>query len=100
MHVVDLATGSQVRSQVVTVGGQQFVRAEAPNIPSVGYKVFEIRTGAGQAFEDGPTASATTGVKENMSHIAHALRRAGRSRAWWRSGSATASSRGTRAGSR
>ena len=61
VHVVDLATGSEVRSQVVTVGGQQFVRAEAPNIPSVGYKVFEIRAGAGQAFQDGPTASATTG---------------------------------------
>ncbi len=65
VHVVDLATGSEVRSQVVTIGGQQFVRAEAPNIPSVGYKVFEIRAGAGQAFAGAPTASATTGVMEN-----------------------------------
>jgi|GEM_PF-403940 len=65
VHVVDLTTGAEVPSQPVTVGGFPFVRIEAPAIPSVGYKVFEVRSGAGQAFAGAPTASAATGVMEN-----------------------------------
>ena len=63
--VVDLSTGAEVPSQVVTVGGTRFVRIEAPNVPSVGYKVFEVRSGTGQTFANGPTANASTGVMEN-----------------------------------
>jgi alpha-mannosidase len=63
--VVDLATGTEVPSQVVTVGGTRFVRIEAPNVPSVGYKVFEVRSGTGQTFANSPTADASTGVMEN-----------------------------------
>jgi alpha-mannosidase len=65
VHVVDLTTGAEVPSQVVTVDGVRYVRIEAPNIPSVGYKVFEVRAGAGQVFANAPTASASTGVMEN-----------------------------------
>ena len=65
MHVVDLTTSQEVPSQVVTVGGSQYLRVQAPAVPSVGYKVFEIRPGAGQAFANSPTASASTGVIEN-----------------------------------
>ena len=65
MHVVDLTTGQEVPSQVVTVGGSQYLRVQAPAVPSVGYKVFEIRPGAGQTFANSPTANASTGVIEN-----------------------------------
>jgi chitodextrinase len=65
IHAVDLTTGTEVPSQVVTIGGAQSVRVLAPNVPSVGYKVFEIQPGAGQVFTGGPTADATTGVMEN-----------------------------------
>ncbi len=65
VHVVDLTTSQEVPSQVVTVGGSQYLRVQAPAVPSVGYKVFEIRPGAGQTFANSPTASASTGVIEN-----------------------------------
>jgi alpha-mannosidase len=64
-YVVDLATGTEVPSQVVTVGGTRYVRVVAPNVPSVGYKVFEVRPGTGQTFANGPMANASTGVMEN-----------------------------------
>jgi alpha-mannosidase len=68
VHVVDLTTGSEVPSQPLTIGGSQYLRVQAPAVPSVGYKVFEIQPGAGQTFADGPTANATTGVLENEAY--------------------------------
>jgi alpha-mannosidase len=65
VHVVDLTTGLEVPSQVVVIGGSQSVRVQAPNVPSVGYKVFEIQPGAGAIFTGSPTADAGTGVMEN-----------------------------------
>jgi len=55
VHVVDIATGQQVPSQYVTVNGRTHLRVLASNVPSVGYKVFEIRSGAGTAFPDAAT---------------------------------------------
>jgi alpha-mannosidase len=47
IRIVDVANAmSEVPSQVVTVDGKQYVRLQAPNVPSAGYKVFEIQTGA------------------------------------------------------
>ncbi len=62
VHVVDLATGQEVPSQVV-VTGQRRLRVLAPNVPPVGYKVLEVRAGAGQAF--GSAAMITGNVIEN-----------------------------------
>ncbi|MFD2570505.1 glycosyl hydrolase-related protein [Spirosoma soli] len=45
VRVVDVSTRKEVASQLITKGGRQFLRIYAENIPSVGYKVFEIRTG-------------------------------------------------------
>jgi alpha-mannosidase len=59
VHVVDLTTGLETPSQIVTVDGQRRLRIFAQNIPSVGYKVFEIRAGAGQTFSNAATASGT-----------------------------------------
>jgi alpha-mannosidase len=49
-HVVDLESGQDVPSQFVTRDGKRWLRILASNIPPVGYKVFEIRNGAGQSF--------------------------------------------------
>jgi alpha-mannosidase len=57
LHVVDVTTGQQVPSQFVTVGGQTRLRVLAGAVPSVGYRVFEVRAGAGTTFP----ASATVG---------------------------------------
>ena len=65
VHVVDLTTGQEVPSQVVGSGASQSLRVQAPDVPSVGYKVFEIQPGAGQTFANSPTANASTGVMEN-----------------------------------
>jgi chitodextrinase len=65
VHALDLTTGQDVPSQIVVVGGTQYLRVQAPNVPSVGYKVFEIQPGAGTTFTGSPTADAGTGVIEN-----------------------------------
>lgn len=63
VHVVDVSTGQQVPSQYVTVDGQTRIRILASEVPSVGYKVLEIRNGAGNAFS--PAASVIGNVMEN-----------------------------------
>jgi alpha-mannosidase len=63
VHVVDVTTGQEVPSQIVSVSGQQRLRIFAPNVPSAGYKVFEVRTGAGQTWSQ--AATVTGGVVEN-----------------------------------
>ena len=44
--VIDLQTNAEVASQLIRKGGKQYLRIWAEEIPSVGYKVFEIQTGA------------------------------------------------------
>ncbi|MGA2031342.1 MAG: hypothetical protein ABSG68_03730 [Thermoguttaceae bacterium] len=58
IHVVDLLTGQEVPSQRITIDGKPHLRVLAADVPSVGYKVFEIRPGAGQPF---PNAATITG---------------------------------------
>lgn len=43
VKVIDLQDEKEVASQFVTKSGKKFIRIFAENIPSVGYKVFEIR---------------------------------------------------------
>ena len=64
-HVIDLSTGAEVPSQVVSLDGQPALRILASSVPAAGYKVYEVRAGAGQAFSGGPVASAASGVIEN-----------------------------------
>lgn len=45
VKVVEVSTGQEVSSQLIQQNGQQFLRIWAENIPSVGYKVFEIQPG-------------------------------------------------------
>lgn len=50
VKVIDLQNSKEVPSQLVTKGGRKYLRVWAEQIPSVGYKVFEIRQGTPQAF--------------------------------------------------
>ena len=59
VHVVEVATGQETPSQIVTLDGVSYLRVLASNIPAVGYKTFEVRTGAGAAF---PSAASFTGA--------------------------------------
>ena len=65
IHVVDLATGSDVPWQAVSLGGVAHLRIMASAVPSVGYKVFEIRSGTGTVFEDTIAADPALGRMEN-----------------------------------
>jgi alpha-mannosidase len=58
-HVVDLSTGLETPSQIVTIDGQRRLRILAHNVPPVGYKVFEIRPGAGQVFSNAATVNGS-----------------------------------------
>lgn len=52
VHVVDVSTGAEAPSQIMRFGNRKVLRVLAENIPSVGYKVFEIRGGSGAAFSN------------------------------------------------
>ncbi|GAB3892154.1 glycoside hydrolase family 38 C-terminal domain-containing protein [Larkinella knui] len=45
VKVIDLQTNTEVASQVIRKEGKSYLRIWAENIPSVGYKVFEIQPG-------------------------------------------------------
>ncbi|MEK7403567.1 MAG: glycosyl hydrolase-related protein [Acidobacteriota bacterium] len=63
VKVIDLKTGRETASQVVPIGGKSYLRVLAQDVPAAGYKVFEVRPGAGQEF---PAAGqAAGGVVEN-----------------------------------
>ncbi len=64
VHVVDLASGQETPSQFVTIDGQSRLRILAQNVPSMGYKVFEIQAGAGQSFSNAATVNGN--VIENQ----------------------------------
>jgi alpha-mannosidase len=55
VHVVDLTTSQTAPSQVVTNEGRRFLRVLAREVPSTGYKVFEIQPGPGQTFSNAAT---------------------------------------------
>ncbi len=57
VFVVDVATGLETPSQIVTINGQRFLRVLAYDIPPVGYKIFELRSGAGNGFPNAATVN-------------------------------------------
>ncbi len=75
VHAVDLTSGQEVASQRVTLQGQAYLRILAPSVPPVGYKVFEIRAGAG-SLRAGVLADADDGILFNE-HYLLAVNRAG-----------------------
>ncbi|HVF49574.1 MAG TPA: DUF4214 domain-containing protein [Pyrinomonadaceae bacterium] len=63
VHVIDLSTGQETPSQVVSLEGVRHLRVQAKDVPSVGYKVYELRAGAGAQFA--PAATVQGNVLEN-----------------------------------
>ncbi len=71
VHVVDLTTGEDVPFELVTpLSDDRFprktLRVHATALPPVGYKVYEIRPGAGKAFSK--AAEYANGVLENSTY--------------------------------
>ena len=71
VHVVDLATGQETPSQFVRLPepgypqGRQYLRVLAADLPAAGYKVFEVREGAGRQFGPAADVNLGTGFIEN-----------------------------------
>ena len=66
IHVRDLATGSDVPHQIVTLSGTTYLRILASNLPAAGYKAYEIISGTGTAATDAAaTVSASNTTLEN-----------------------------------
>ena len=69
VHVVDVATGLEVPSQLIVTpadgghAGRHALRILAPDLPPLGYKVFELRAGKGQEY--GMAASVNGGTMES-----------------------------------
>jgi alpha-mannosidase len=63
VHVIDLSTGMEVPSQTVTPQGERRLRILAGDVPSIGYKVYEIQPGRGAGFAD--AAQVAGDVLEN-----------------------------------
>lgn len=59
VHAVDVSTGLEVPSQIIGVGARKVLRVMASNVPSAGYKVYEIRTGAAAVLTDAATVNGS-----------------------------------------
>ncbi len=69
VQVFDLSSGAEVPAQIIVTAGGRFLRLLASDIPPVGYKVFEIRAGAGAGF--GPAAALSGPASDGVIDSAH-----------------------------
>jgi alpha-mannosidase len=58
--VTDVATGAEVPSQPLSVGGKTFVRIVATEVPSLGWRVYKIAAGTPAAQPDAATITGST----------------------------------------
>ncbi|MFM7202177.1 MAG: glycoside hydrolase [Myxococcota bacterium] len=65
VHVVEVERGTEVPSQVLSRDGKTYLQLWAGNVPALGYRTYEVRTGAGQTFSN--AASVASNVVENGS---------------------------------
>jgi alpha-mannosidase len=56
-HVVDVATGAELPSQEVEVEGHARLRVRVADVPALGYRLVEVRPGAGATFAPSATVS-------------------------------------------
>ncbi len=63
VHVVEAGSNTEVRSQPITIGGVPYVRILANAVPGVGFRQYEVRSGAGQSFP--PSATVTLPSVDN-----------------------------------
>ncbi|MBK8303821.1 MAG: glycoside hydrolase [Chloracidobacterium sp.] len=67
VHVVDVSTGLQVPSQIIGARSQRMLRILAGDVPSAGYRVYEIRNGAGTVSLGAPAVNGSTVENANYS---------------------------------
>ncbi|MBC7926711.1 MAG: hypothetical protein H7039_13735 [Bryobacteraceae bacterium] len=66
VHVIDLTTGEEVPSQLVSLPGEKdlrvstYLRIAARDLPAAGYKVYEVRNGEGKKFGDVATVETSS----------------------------------------
>lgn len=68
IHVRDLATGRDVPHQFVSLGGMTHLRILASDVPSAGYKTYELLPGPGTAPID-PAATVVDGTSLESSRV-------------------------------
>ncbi|OGP57839.1 MAG: hypothetical protein A2162_00575 [Deltaproteobacteria bacterium RBG_13_52_11b] len=64
-RVVDVTTGEEVRSQLIVKNSQSFVRILAEDVPSVGYRVYEIQSVPSKFTDNAATFSGGNTIFEN-----------------------------------
>ena len=52
VKVIDVSSKQEVTNQLITKGNKRYLRIWATNLPSVGYKVFEIHNGSPKIFSN------------------------------------------------
>jgi alpha-mannosidase len=57
VKVIDVSSKQEVTNQLITKGNKRYLRIWATNLPSVGYKVFEIQNGSPKIFSNELSAS-------------------------------------------
>ena len=60
IKVIDLEQNQEATSQIIMKSGKKYIRVLAENIPSVGYKVFEIRKGKAKQVKNEIKVSGET----------------------------------------
>ena len=65
VHVVDLATGSQVPAQILSSDGVSTTVLFMAELPSIGFKVFDVRPGPGAASKQPAAVKVTATSLEN-----------------------------------
>jgi alpha-mannosidase len=58
--VTDISQAREIPSQIIALDGQKYLRIWAENVPSLGYKAYEIVSGAPTITGGGPSAAGTT----------------------------------------
>lgn len=66
IHVRDVTTGEEVPHQLVRIKGASFIRIHARDVPSVGYKAYEIVEGRGQLAHPADPAAAVSGDESEI----------------------------------
>ncbi|GAB2558960.1 glycosyl hydrolase-related protein [Spirosoma areae] len=74
VRVIDLETSKEVTSQPIRKGGKSFVRIWAENVPSVGYRIYEIQPGTPVRQ---PDAAQVTGEFIQNEHYRIRLKKSG-----------------------
>lgn len=73
IHIWDISANLDVPFQVITKNAKTYIRILAANIPSVGYKVYEIRNGLGTAFPPAGTDNGSYVIENDFFTVTYTL---------------------------